>query len=91
MITRGAGPQLGARWDARAAKAAHGHQCLTFAAFGGTGQPGHTVAQLAETEQPNGPETLRLAHLVRDRTVSPGMMAVLARVIGRAEERGAST
>jgi hypothetical protein len=28
------------------------------------------VAQLAETDQPNGPETLRLARLVRDRTVA---------------------
>src|SRR5690348_1141691 len=30
----------------------------------------HTVAQLTETEQPNGSETLELAHLVRDRTLT---------------------
>jgi len=28
------------------------------------------VAQLTETEQPNGSETLELAHLVRDRTLT---------------------
>jgi hypothetical protein len=56
MITRGGRARAGARWDARGA-------------FGDARQQRYTlVAQLAETDQPNGPEALRLAHLVRGRT-----------------------
>ena len=37
-------------------------------AFGSPPLPRHTVAQLTETQQPNGSDTLRLAQLVCDRT-----------------------
>src|SRR5262249_47540008 len=56
-ITRGDRARAGARRDTRGA-------------FGDAGPERHTMAQLVETDQPNGPETLRLAHFARDRTAT---------------------